>query len=165
MLLNCDKTREMLVHVHGEEGLHCPAPGCGRDSDREGEDTKVLALWALGCSGTDQGGKNLFLTLLRRARVSPADFVSIFTSRIRSVLEYGCEVWHPGLTQEQSDALEHDTTEGPAHCIPTSGLRQPLSAAGLSRLNQRRENDCRAFFQKMLVPSHMQTPPSHCRQC
>ena len=55
----------------------------------------------------------IFLTLPRRTGVSPVDIVSIFTSLMRSVPEYGCEVWHQGITLEQSDALE-----ARAHGIP-----------------------------------------------
>ena len=47
------------------------------------------------------------LTMLRRAKVSAKDIVSIFCSKIRPVLEYASPVWHPGLTNEQSNALGH----------------------------------------------------------
>ena len=51
----CSKTKEMLVHVHGEVALHCPALDCIWDWGREGEEAKLLVLCfrhlGLGCSG------------------------------------------------------------------------------------------------------------------
>jgi len=34
------------------------------------------------------------------------DIVCVFTSIIRSVLEYACPVWHPGLTKKLSEDIE-----------------------------------------------------------
>ncbi len=48
-----------------------------------------------------------FLCILRWAGKPPTDIIRMYTSVIRSVLEYACEVWHSGLTKEQSDTLEH----------------------------------------------------------
>jgi len=95
-----------------------------------------------------------FLTLLRRAAVSPGDIVNVFTSLIRPVLEYACEVWHPGLTQEQSNALEHVQKRALRIAYPHLDYERALSAAGLGRLSERRESACCNFFQAMLVPSH-----------
>ncbi len=47
-----------------------------------------------------------FLCLLKRACKSPSDIIDVYVSIKRSVLEYACEVWHPGLTREQSNTLE-----------------------------------------------------------
>ena len=46
------------------------------------------------------------LVMLRRANVSPKDLVVIFCSKIRPVIEYAAQIWHPGLTVEQSNDLE-----------------------------------------------------------
>ena len=35
-----------------------------------------------------------------------SDIVCVFTSIIRSVLEYACPVWHPGLTKKLSEDIE-----------------------------------------------------------
>ncbi len=47
------------------------------------------------------------LCILRRAGKPPTDIIRVYTSVIRSVLEYACDVWHSGLNKEQSDTLEH----------------------------------------------------------
>ncbi len=36
---------------------------------------------------------------LVRARINPCDIVVIYCSGIRSILEYACPVWHPGLSK------------------------------------------------------------------
>ncbi len=48
-----------------------------------------------------------FLCIPRRAGKPPTDIIPVYTSVIRSVLEYACEVWHSVLNKEQSDTLEH----------------------------------------------------------
>ena len=47
------------------------------------------------------------LTLLKRAGVAPSDTLRIYTSMIRSALEYGCAIWHTSLTEGQYDKLEY----------------------------------------------------------
>ena len=117
-------------------------------SDTLGRDTDVDYL-------CHQASERLyFLTLLRHAGVSPGDIVNIFTSLIRSVLEYTGKVWYPGLTQEQSDVLEHIQKRALHTAYPHLDYERALSAAGLCRLCERRENACRVFFKSMLVPSH-----------
>ena len=37
------------------------------------------------------------LTLLRRAGVDQTSLVDIYISLVRSVTEYACQIWHPGL--------------------------------------------------------------------
>jgi hypothetical protein len=41
-----------------------------------------------------------------RAGVSANDIIAVYCSVNRSILEYACPVWHPGLTQAQSEDLE-----------------------------------------------------------
>ena len=43
---------------------------------------------------------NVCINYLVRAGVPTCDVVCVYTSIIRSVLEYACPVWHPGLTKK-----------------------------------------------------------------
>ena len=43
---------------------------------------------------------------LVRSGGNASDVVKIYTSIIRSVLGYSCQVWHPGLTSQQSNDIE-----------------------------------------------------------
>jgi hypothetical protein len=46
------------------------------------------------------------LCQLVRAGVSANDIIAVYCSVNRSILEYACPVWHPGLTKAQSEDLE-----------------------------------------------------------
>jgi len=46
------------------------------------------------------------INYLFRAGVPTSDIVCVYTSIIRSVLEYACPVWHPGLTKNLSKDIE-----------------------------------------------------------
>ena len=52
-----------------------------------------------------------FVRMLRRAGVDPKDIVTIYIALIRSIMEYGCQVWHTGLT---ACAAERATGAGAA---------------------------------------------------
>ena len=43
---------------------------------------------------------------LLHAKVVQSDAIIIYCSVIRSVLEYACPVWHPGLTRKQDKDIE-----------------------------------------------------------
>jgi len=47
-----------------------------------------------------------YLKQLRRAGLPSGDLLYLYLTVIRSVLEYGCAVWHHGLTVAQSHKLE-----------------------------------------------------------
>ncbi len=162
MLINCDKTKEMLVSMGRRTCALSPLTIEETEIERVGE-AKLLGVVFSETLGWDahvrylcnKASKRLyFLTLLKRAKVSPGDIVNIFVSLVRSVLEYACEVWHAGLTQEQSNVLEQVQRRALRIAYPHLDYERALSAAGLSRLSERREIACRAFFQAMLAPSH-----------
>ena len=48
-----------------------------------------------------------FIILLKRAGREPHHLVKIYTTIIRSVIEYACHVWHTSLTIRQTNLLEN----------------------------------------------------------
>jgi hypothetical protein len=162
MQLNCEKTKEMLVHFGKKP---CTIPPVTID-DKEIERVTQAKLLGVVLSNTldweahveymcSKASRRLyFLTLLRRAGVDPKDIVRVFTSIVRSVLEYACEVWHPGLTQEQTKTLEHIQKRALHIAFPQLDYEGALAASGLDRLSVRREAACRTFFKSMLEPTH-----------
>ncbi len=44
--------------------------------------------------------------MLPKAGLSKQDIREVYCAKIRPITEYACQVWHPGLTKEQSDSLE-----------------------------------------------------------
>ncbi len=95
-----------------------------------------------------------FLCLLRRAAKPPNDIVAVFCSIIRSVLEYRCEVWHPGLTKQQSATIEHLQRCALQIAYPDLGYKEALEVAGLTTLAQRRQDRCGELFEKMQDRTH-----------
>jgi len=64
-----------------------------------------------------------------------SDIVCVYTSIIRSILEYACHVWHPGLTKKLSKDIE---------CVqkrlfPALPYTESLRKSGLERLDNRRD--------------------------
>ena len=45
------------------------------------------------------------INYLFRAGVPASDIVCVYTSIIRSVLEYACPVWYPGLTKKNCQKI------------------------------------------------------------
>ncbi len=95
-----------------------------------------------------------FLILLKRAGKSPSDIVDTYTSIIRSVLEYVCIVWHPGLTQHQSDQIEHIQKRCLSIAHPSLGYKEALLECGLDTLSDRREAMCQNFFKSIQDENH-----------
>ncbi len=95
-----------------------------------------------------------FLIVLKRADKLPSDLVSVFCYLIRSILEYACEVWHPGLTMEQSHTIEHLHIRVRNLVFPQLEYHNALNDAGLEALEQRRETKCRQFFKNITHPNH-----------
>ena len=95
-----------------------------------------------------------FLILLKRAGKSPSDVVDTYISIIRSVLEYACIVWHPGLTKHQSEQIEHIQKRSLSIAYPEFDYNEALNKTNLETLFQRRENMCKQFFIDIQNPEH-----------
>ena len=52
-----------------------------------------------------------FIILLKRAGIDPHHLINIYTSIVRSVLEYACQVWHTSLTKKanKTDRIHPET--------------------------------------------------------
>jgi len=94
------------------------------------------------------------LVLLRRAGVKNQDILRIYTSMVRSVLEYACQVWHTSLTKGQADQLESVQRRALRLVYPDLSYREALQVSGMRTLHQRREDICRSFFKDMMRPTH-----------
>jgi hypothetical protein len=102
------------------------------------------------------------LNMLRRAKVAAEDIVQIYCSKIRPVLEYASPVWHGGLTQEQSDSVEHIQERAMRIAFPQLEYHDALKAANIPYLYERRISHCKGLFMKMQDPQdklHRVLPP------
>ena len=87
--------------------------------------------------------------------LSHTSIVRVFTSAVRSTLEYACATWHTCLTGQQSEKIE--SIQRRAMCIvaPDLSYRQALANFGLPTLKERRERLARDFFIKIVRnPDH-----------
>lgn len=95
-----------------------------------------------------------FLYLLKKAGRPPMDILDVYTSVVRSVLEYAVELWHPGLTKQQSDEIEHIQHRALNIIYPDLKSTDATNVSGLESLCDRRESRCRTLFQQMCNSSH-----------
>ena len=96
-----------------------------------------------------------FLKQLKRAKVPPKDIVASFISVVRPILEYACQVWHPGLTIEQHDLLENIQARALKIAYPTHEYSQALKESDIPTLKARRTDLCKRLFNDMQKESHM----------
>ena len=92
---------------------------------------------------------------LVRARVKDTDILTVYCSVIRSVMEYACPVWHPGLTQKQSEEIEKVQKRCLRLIYPDLSYSQALAKAGLTKLQIRRENQTRDLFDEIKDQQHV----------
>jgi hypothetical protein len=96
-----------------------------------------------------------FLIQLVHAGVRDSDMITIFCSIVRSVLEYACPVWHPGLTKSQSKKLERVQKRFLKLLFPSVDYETALQKANLDRLDCRRENLTKNTFQELKQEGHI----------
>ncbi len=116
MRLNIKKTKEMVIHI----GLKSSVSDVPMLEVQEQHIERVATFKLLGVIFNSKltwddhvayivgkASKRIFsIRQLMRAGVKTCDVIVVYCSVVRSVLEYACEVWHPGLTNAQSDVLE-----------------------------------------------------------
>ena len=91
-----------------------------------------------------------FLKQLKRAGAPTRDLLHFYTTVVRPILEYACPVWHSGLTNAQSDALE-SMQKRAMRIIYSEGTsfdyQFRLIIAGIDTLQDRREILAERFVQ------------------
>ena len=79
---------------------------------------------------------------------------TVYTTIVRSVMEYACQVWHMGLTDKQSEITDSIQKHLMVIAFPDLSEGDALAMLGLPTLHNRRKNLCRRLFQAMLQPKH-----------
>ena len=95
-----------------------------------------------------------FLCMLRHASVPNEDLVGIYLSILRPLLEYACQVWHPGLTLHQGKVLESVQKRALKIIFPDLTYEKALETTGLPLLSQRRTDMCHKLYKQMQNPEH-----------
>ena len=92
---------------------------------------------------------------LVNAGVRDVDIVEIYCSIIRSVLEYACPVWHPGLTVKLSKDIERVQKRCLKMIYRTLTYEEALIKAGIVRLDTRREQITKLTFEQIKDENHI----------
>ena len=87
-----------------------------------------------------------FIGCLKRSKLSQKDIIKVYTSLVRPVLEYACQVWHPGLTGYHSDLLESVQERVLKMIFPGISYTEALTQANLQTLSDRRKKLCERLF-------------------
>jgi gmma-aminobutyric acid receptor subunit gamma/cGMP-dependent protein kinase 2 len=168
MRLNIRKTKEMVIHF----GLKSSVSDVPMLELQEQHIERVDTFKLLGVIFNSKltwddhvayivgkASKRIFsIRQLMRAGVKTCDVIVVYCSVVRSVLEYACEVWHPGLTNAQSDVLEAVQRRCLRIIFPQLSYRESLESSKLEKLSVRRERVVIELFSKVKCPSH----PLHC---
>ena len=93
------------------------------------------------------------LNMLRRAKMSARDIIAIFCLKIRPILEYAAYVWHPGLTTEQTEAIEAIQKRACGIAITGVDYDCATKELALTHLEERRVELCKSFFEKIQTPT------------
>ena len=91
---------------------------------------------------------------LLRAGTVLNDIVTVYCSLIRSVLEYACQVWHSGLTLQQSKEIESVQRRVMRLVLPDVTYKESLQIVGLEKLATRRENLVKSLFNEIKCERH-----------
>ena len=100
---------------------------------------------------TTKAAQRLFMLYqLKKAGLPWRDMVSVYISKIRSLLEYACEAWHPGLNTYLHKDIESIQVRA-MRIIFSRDITYPdaLHTANLLTLKERRDALCIKFGKKM----------------
>ena len=95
------------------------------------------------------------LWLMRRLKQLGAnnkELIDVYCKQVRSVLEFGAVVWHPSLTQINTNDIERVQKSAIAIILGKNDLsyENSLLLVGLEKLTKRRESLCLHFARKSL---------------
>ena len=103
-----------------------------------------------------KASKRIFVVYqLVRSGLSFGDVISVYSSLIRSILEYACPVWHCGLTKGQSDEIESVQKRCLRIVFPELSYCDALQITGLEQLSVRRELLVRNLFNEIKSSNHV----------
>ena len=166
MLINAQKTKEMIIDFASKDSkidlINI------NDSEIERVDTaKLLGItisnnlsWETHITNiTNKVSQRLFmLRLLKRAQVDMDKLLHIYTMVIRPIVEYGCQVWHPGLNKGEKKLIESIQERALKIIMPNASYELAQQISELPTLETRRVDLCRKLFKEIQDQSHKITP-------
>ena len=162
MIINEKKTKEMIINF-AKKPSTIPDLLINDQVIERVSSTKLLGVTISKTLSWEEHINNItgkasqrlyFLRLLKRANVNMDSLLRIYCSLIRPTVEYACQLWHGGLTGEQSDTVEAIQIRALAIIMPDAAYDLALQIAELPTLADRRRDICRKLFIEMQSPSH-----------
>ena len=87
-----------------------------------------------------KGASRLYLLRqLKRAKGDPAQLLCFYTTCIRPMSEYACQVFHNGLSEYLSEELEKIQRRALRIIFPDLGYQEALKECNIATLHQRRQ--------------------------
>ena len=163
MQINPMKTKEMVV-CFMKDDPNLPYLTIGGNQVERVQEVKLLGLYLNNKLNWDthvketytKAAKRLYLLVqLRRAGLNQIDMCRYYVACISSVLEYACQVFHGGLTKEQSEMLESIQKRAVRIISPGLSYSDALVFLNLQSLSERRQKLCLNLFTQIRNPSHM----------
>jgi hypothetical protein len=97
-----------------------------------------------------KASKRLYaLRLLKRASFPAGKLVRVYTTCVRPILEFSCEVWHYSLAQYLSDEIESIQRRALRIIFPDLKYEDALVRAGVMSLFLQRKTICEKLFDHM----------------
>jgi len=164
MIVNECKTKEMLIHFGSVDNNLVPSISINAIPIERVTTFKLLGVM-ISADLSWEAHVNYMLSkvakrmycihYLVRAGVLAADIVLVYKSIIRSVLEYACPVWHPGLSAKQSEYIEKIQKRCLRVIYPSLSYTEALSLSGLDKLGTRRERLTKELLDEIKCESHI----------
>jgi hypothetical protein len=88
------------------------------------------------------------LRLLKRSNACIDTLITVYTTIIRPVLEYACQVWHYNIQQYLCEYIEKIQKRASRIILPSQKYDEALITTNITSLRDRREKLCEHFFEK-----------------
>ena len=165
MRLNSEKCKEMIIDFSRNYSLTSGIQSVtiGEQVLERVEHAKMLGVtisnnltWSKHVDNivSKAGNRVYMLYQLKRAGISQNDLVKIYVSTIRPVQEYACPVWSTSLPKYLSDAIEIIQKRVLRSIHPGLHYDDILVLIGLQSLKMRRDNICKAYFNRLKCNTH-----------
>ena len=165
MVVNENKTKEMMVYFGRNYYVNCISAVCINGKHIERVQTfKLLGVHISNDLSWDvhveymlkKVAKRMYcINCLIRIGADASDIISVYCSIIRSILDYACPVWHPGLTKCQHKTIERVQKRFIKILYPSLSYSEGLTLSGLERLYDRRERLTKEMFNEIKNHNHV----------
>jgi hypothetical protein len=156
MKLNIGKCKELVIDFAKKK--HCFPPLTVDEVNIE----RVKSARILGLTVQDnikwnehinnivkKASKRLYmLRLLKRSNACIDTLITVYTTIIRPVLEYACQVWHYNIQQYLCEDIEKIQKRALRIILPSQKYDEALITTNITSLRDRREKLCEHFFEK-----------------